>query len=134
MSSITVYVVDRDESIRRAMARAMHADGFKAICVDSIDALLQQTIPADHAVLLIDVNTAQQSARSLHEQLAARGLNSPVIYLTDCDTESARLQARLKGAAGYFRKPMDEQALSDAITFAVQQTPDTGRGESPGIQ
>jgi FixJ family two-component response regulator len=116
------------------MARVMKADGFNAVCVGSIDALLQQTIPAEHAVLLIDVSTAQQSACSLHRQLNARGLHSPVIYVTDCDTASARSQARQTGAAGYFRKPVDEQALSDAITFAVQQAPESGVAESPGFE
>ena len=134
MASITVYVLDRDESTRRAMARLMRADGFNAVCVASVDALLQQAIPADHAVLLVDVSTEQQSARSLHEHLNARGLHSPVIYLTDCDTENSRLQASRKGAVGYFRKPVDEQALADAITFADQQTPGPGPAESPGLR
>lgn len=103
------------------MARLMKANGFRTMCVESVDALFQQDLPACEALLLIDVRAARQSRISLHEELGARGLSLPVIYLTDCDTEPARRQARLKGAAGYFRKPVDEQALSDAIAFAVQR-------------
>jgi FixJ family two-component response regulator len=49
----------------------------------------------------------------------------PVIYLTDCDTERMRCKLRSQGAAGYFRKPVDQQALVDAITFATQQPNDS---------
>ncbi len=132
-ASITVYVVDSDESVRRAMSRLMRADGFRAVCVGSVEALLKETMPASEAVLLVDVTTSRQSEASLHEQLHARGLNPPVIYLTDCDTERARRQARLAGAAGYFRKPVDEQALADAITFAVHRSPVTRPRETPGF-
>ncbi len=122
-ASITVFVVDSDESVRNAMERLMRADGFRAVCVDSVDALLEEDMPASETVLLVDVTTARQSQSSLHERLIAHGLNPPVIYLTDCDSDRARRQASLAGAAGYFRKPVDEQALADAITFAAQQNP-----------
>jgi FixJ family two-component response regulator len=119
-ASITVFIVDGDESVRRAMARMMRADGFQAVCAESVESLLQQDLPASEAVLLVDVKTARQSGTSLHEQLNARALNLPVIYLTDCDTERSRCLAKHLGAAGYFRKPIDDQALVDAIIFAVQ--------------
>lgn len=119
-SSITVFVVDRDEAVRRAMERLIKADGFRVLCMESIDALLQQDFASSESVLLVDVLTARRSGVSLHQCLNARGLHLPVIYLTDCDTEDSRREARREGAIGYFRKPVDEQALSDAITFAVQ--------------
>lgn len=133
LASITVFIVDGDESVRRAMARLMTADGFRAVCVESIDSLLQQDLPASEAILLVDVRTAGQSETSLHEQLAARGLNLPVIYLTDCDTERTRREAKRLGAAGYFRKPVDDQALLDVIIFAVQQNTALKPMPSPGF-
>ena len=119
--SITVFVVDGDEPILRAMARLMKANGFHAICLRSMDALLQQDLPANGAVILLDVKTSRQYAETLQEPFQAEGLTLPVIYLTDCDTDRMRREARHMGAAGYFRKPVDEQALADAITFAVRQ-------------
>jgi len=121
LEPITVFIVDGDESVRRAMARLMRANGFQAVCEESVDSLLQRNLPANEAILLVDVKTARESESSLHEHLATRGSKLPVIFLTDCDTESTRRQAMLEGAASYFRKPVDGQALMDAITFAVQQ-------------
>ena len=120
LDSITIFVVDGDKSIRNAMARLMTANGYRAVCVASIDDLLQRDLPSSKAALLVDTRTARQFAGSLQEQLQARGTAMPVIYLTDCDTETGRREAKRVGAAGYFRKPVDEHALFDAISFAVQ--------------
>lgn len=131
--SITVFIVDRDASVLRAMARLMRADGFHAVCVDSIEALFQQDLAVRKAVLLVDVGTAHHCSRSVHAQLHDRGLSTPVIYLTDFDTDGMRREARNQGAAGYFRKPVDEQALVDAITFAAQACPATQQNESTDL-
>ena len=119
--SIIVFVVDSDESILRAMARLMRANGFDAVCLQNMEALLQQDLPSSGAVILLDVKTSRQYAETLQKPFQAQGLSLPVIYLTDCDTDRMRREAKGMGAAGYFRKPVDEQALADAITFAVRQ-------------
>jgi FixJ family two-component response regulator len=120
-AAITVFVVDRDPSVLRAMARLMDAVGFRAVCVSSIEDLFHEDLSSNRVVLLVDVSTARRFGASLHEQLRARGLTMPVIYLTDCETDQMRRTLRNQGAAGYFRKPIDQQALVDAITFATQQ-------------
>ena len=119
--SITVFVVDGDQSFRRAMTRLMKAIGFRAVCLQSLDALLQENLPTNGAVILLDVHTARQFSATLQDPFKSGGLALPVIYLTDCDSDRTRREARQMGASGYFRKPVDEQALSDAITFAVRR-------------
>lgn len=120
LESITIFVVDGDKSIRNAMARLVTANGYRAVCVASIENLLQKDLPSGETVLLVDTRTANQFGGSLQKQLQDRGSTAPVIYLTDCDTEPGRREAKRVGAAGYFRKPVDEHALFDAISFAIQ--------------
>jgi len=48
-----------------------------------------------------------------------RGIDIPVIFLTAFDSNEVRQQARKAGAAGYFRKPVDDQALLDTIRWAT---------------
>jgi DNA-binding NarL/FixJ family response regulator len=43
----------------------------------------------------------------------------PVIFVTAHDTPETRCRAQSAGAAGYFRKPVDDQALLDAIAWAI---------------
>ena len=126
--SITVFVVDSDESIRRSMARLMEANGYRAVCVGSIADLLRIGLPSSEAVLLVDMRTAAHFEGSLQEQLNICGSAVPVIYLTDCDSEQGRREAKRAGAAGYFRKPLDEHALFDAISFAALRNGRQHRG------
>jgi FixJ family two-component response regulator len=107
--------------MRRAMARLMKAYRFQVTCVGSVEALLAQDLPTEGAVIVADVSTANQCTSTLYDLLRERERTLPVIYVTDFDTEHARREAKRMGAAGYFRKPVDQLALVDAITFAAQQ-------------
>ena len=49
--------------------------------------------------------------------------SSPLILLTAHDNEEMRAAARNAGAAGYFRKPVDTEALLDAIRWASNPPP-----------
>jgi FixJ family two-component response regulator len=51
--------------------------------------------------------------------LARAGHHVPVIFVTAHDTPETRQRAQSVGAAGYFRKPVDDQALLDAIAWAI---------------
>jgi CheY-like chemotaxis protein len=47
----------------------------------------------------------------------------PVIFLTAFDSEEIREQAKAQGGLGYFRKPVDDQALLDSIQWALSKNP-----------
>ena len=115
-SQTTVFIVEIDQSTRQAMERLMRAGGLEAVCVDSVEALLELELPAGGAVIVVDLNAAGPLENRLH-----RALPLPVIYLTGCDSQQGRDEARQLGAAGYYRKPIDVQALTDAIQFAATQ-------------
>ena len=59
------------------------------------------------------------SGLELPALLARTGQRLPVIFVTAHDTPETRELAHRLGAAGYFRKPVDEQALLDAIAWAL---------------
>ncbi|HME44651.1 MAG TPA: hypothetical protein VKF36_16295 [Syntrophorhabdales bacterium] len=50
---------------------------------------------------------------------AARKIGIPVIVVSAYDDEPTRQLARELGAVAFFRKPVDGQALLDAIWFAI---------------
>ncbi|NNJ80479.1 MAG: hypothetical protein HKP19_14620, partial [Xanthomonadales bacterium] len=87
-----------------------------------VNELLRLERPASNAVILADVDTTRLFAETLPRCLHDKSQALPVIYLTDYDTEYMRKEARRMGAVGYFRKPIDDQALLDSITFAVRQS------------
>jgi FixJ family two-component response regulator len=119
-SRIKVFIVDDNAHTRRAMTRLMNAARFEVVCAESIDELLAGELPSTGGVIVADVSTVRQFAATLPQQLHSQEHMLPVIYLTDYDTELTRVEARRLGAVGFFRKPVDVQALVDAITFAVR--------------
>ncbi len=59
------------------------------------------------------------SGLDLPKKLHDQGSWLPVIIVTAHDTEEMRAKARQVGVVGYFRKPVDDQALIDAIEWAL---------------
>ena len=52
---------------------------------------------------------------------AEQGIRIPVIVISASDDAQVREQARELGAVAFFRKPIDDQALLDAISWAIAQ-------------
>jgi FixJ family two-component response regulator len=63
------------------------------------------------------------SGLELPALLASAGRRLPVILVTAHDTEETRDIAQRAGAAAYFRKPVDDQALLDAIAWTLIHEP-----------
>ncbi len=52
---------------------------------------------------------------------AEQGIRIPVIVISASDDAQVREQARELGAVAFFRKPINDQALLDAISWAIAQ-------------
>jgi len=114
-----IYIVDDDEYVRRAIKRLIHSAGFKARSFASGDEFLKARPREENACMIVDIKMSGITGLELHEKLIALGSRLPVVYITAFDTEVIRAQARKNGAVGYFRKPVDDQALLDAIQWAL---------------
>jgi FixJ family two-component response regulator len=59
------------------------------------------------------------SGFDLQERLVADGVGVPVIFITAHDDAPTRVRIETSGAAGHLWKPIDAQALLDAIRRAI---------------
>lgn len=118
---ITVYVVDDDASVRSALARLMRSVGYVPEVFGSIDDLMSSRLSSSPACVIADVHMPNGNGLELQHRLRANGLSMPVILLTADDTAEVRALAKSQGYAGYFRKPVDDQALVDAIEWALDR-------------
>lgn len=117
-----IYIVDDDASICKAVTRLMNSAGLPVQAFPSAEAFLGAVEPTASDCLLLDVHMPGMSGIELQRQLKHSGVPVPVIFITAFDDDDAREQASRAGAAGYFRKPFDDQALLDAIYFATSPT------------
>lgn len=118
-STATVYIIDDDESVRRALRRLLRSAGFQCVGFASIQEFLMGGIESDKACAIVDIRLDQDSGLRIPGLLAARGCRLPVIFLTGSDSEELRERARSLGAAALLRKPVDDQALLDVTYWAL---------------
>lgn len=117
--SLTIYLIDDDASVRRALGRVMNLSRLDWQAFDSAEAFLASGKPAELGCIVADLSLTGMSGLDLKSELDARGVHLPFILLTAHDTEETRNAARVAGAAAYFRKPVDIEALLDAIQWSA---------------
>jgi FixJ family two-component response regulator len=94
--------------------------GIEAQTFESAREFINCGFREQNACLIAD---ARMQGLELHQKLIARGIRLPVIFLTAFDSEKVRKQAKDQGGLGYFRKPVDDQALLDSIRWALSKIP-----------
>ena len=119
---VTVFVIDDDNSVQRALARLLQTADYNIMTFASVDQFLaSDKWPAD-ACVIADIRMPGIESKLLPKLLAERGLHYPVIFLTAQDTAENRAAANKAGVAAFFRKPVDDQALIDSIEWAMRET------------
>jgi FixJ family two-component response regulator len=114
-----VYVIDRDGSLRTAFAILLRSADFNVETFSSDDEFLNNSRQKENGCILVDMRTAGSTGFNLPQKLVARGIRLPVIVISTFGDEPTRQLARKSGAVAFFRKPVDDQALLDAIWFAI---------------
>lgn len=118
-SEIRVYIVDRDASVRNALCRLVIAAGFEARPFETIEHFIAPGWPDANACVVLD--SSQLSAGSkLKDTMLQRGVDWPVIVLCATEGDLARHDARSGGAQFLLKKPVDGQALLDAIAWVTE--------------
>ena len=118
-----IYIVDDDYSVRRAMKRLIRSAGMQVRTFASAREFLDFEGINQNACMIVDIMLQGMSGLELYTKLQAKGYNLPVIFITGFDSPKTRHQAKVAGAAGYFRKPIDDQALLDSIEWILAKGP-----------
>lgn len=116
-----VYIIDDDVSVRTALERLLISAGIRARTFAGAREFLEAGIGNGQACVITDVKMHGMTGLELHRKLAAEGARVSFIFVTAFDTPAARREAREAGAIAYFRKPVDDQALIDAIQWAMSR-------------
>lgn len=114
-----VYILDDDDSVRGALKRLIRSAGIEVRSFSSAKELLDFEGIDDNACLVVDIMMPGMGGLELCDELQTRGYDLPVILISGLDSQATRSVAKNAGAAGYFRKPIDDQALLDSIDWAL---------------
>ncbi len=117
-----IYVIDDDESVRRAFGRLLRSANLNVQTFSSPDEFLSGERQQKNCCVLVDIRMPGSTGFGFMEELAIEKIDLPVIVVSASDDVEIREHARDLGAVAFFRKPVDDQALLDAIWWAISGT------------
>jgi FixJ family two-component response regulator len=117
--SPTVYVIDDDPEVLRAMERLLASAGLTATVFDSARAFLASYDSLRPGCLVLDLAMPELSGIEVQHSLAERGAALPIVFLTGRGDIRSCADAMKNGAVDFLTKPVDDADLLAAIAQAM---------------
>jgi len=118
----TVHVVDDEDAVRDALAFLLTSRGLTARAYASGAEFLHAVDAAGQldGCILLDVRMEPMSGLIVHDELVARGVHNPVLFLTGHGDIPMAVDALKKGAFDFIEKPYSDNALAERIERALR--------------
>ena len=130
--SPTVFVVDDDAAVRKAVARLPHSVRIEAAVFASPVEFLAAYDPDIPGCLLLDLEMPDLNGLELQQALTERGGALPIIFLSAHGDVPLSVQAMKAGASDFLTKPVRDQVLRAA--FEKDRVARLMRAELTGIE
>lgn len=121
-SSVIVYILDDDDAVRNSLARLVRSVGMEVRAYASAKCFLDEIKPTERSCILLDLTMSELTGLQVQAELNRRGVEIPVIAVSARDDEDTRSRTRALGALMFLRKPVDDQALLDAINWVTHSS------------
>lgn len=116
----TIYVVDDDDGMRRALSVLLSTVGFRTQAYARPSEFLSNLKAEEPGCLVLDIRMPEMSGLELQQQLNRTGCMLPVIFITGHGDVPMAVQAMKAGAFEFIQKPFREQDLLDKINHALR--------------
>lgn len=117
-----VYVVDDDESLRRALALLIRSVALEVQVFATPAAFLAHPRPDRPACVVLDLQMPGASGLAVQEELVRAGAILPILFLSGHGDVSTSVRAMKAGAVDFLEKPFHDQALLDAVHHALERS------------
>jgi len=115
-----VHLIDDDRAVRESLALLIGTVGLRVESWADPNEFLRAFDRASIGAIVLDVRMPGISGLTVLDKLVTEGADLPVIMLTGHGTVDMCRRAFKAGAAEFLEKPVDDQALLDALQAAVQ--------------
>jgi two-component system, LuxR family, response regulator FixJ len=116
----TVFVVDDDLSVRRALRRLIESVGLPVETYGSAAEFLAKYERGRPGCLLLDVRMPGLGGLELQDRLIGEHKSIPIVFLTGHGDVPMTARAMKAGAIDFIPKPFNEQELLEAVTRALE--------------
>lgn len=111
LSSHYVYVIDDDRDVRRSLSFMLGASNIRSYPFGSGVDFLEAVSDLEPGCILLDIRMPQMDGFQVMKELAARGVDWPVIIMTGHGEVPVAVRAMKLGAVDFIEKPFSEEAL-----------------------
>jgi len=120
-SKFTVFVVDDDPSVLKALGRLVRSAGLEVELFASPEDFLNRYDQNVPGCLILDVAMPNITGLEMHQTLIEKGSELPVIFLTGHGDIPMSVRAIKQGAIDFFTKPLNDNELISAIQNAQEK-------------
>jgi len=128
----TVFLVDDDPAVAKALSRMLRAEGLHVETFDSAEAFMARPGRTLDGCLVLDVTMPGIDGIELQRRLVEAGQSMPIVFLTGYGDIPMSVQAIKAGAADFLTKPVEAEVLLAAIQGAVAR--DTAARQSRAVE
>lgn len=115
----TVFVVDDDAAVLKAVSRLLHAAGFAPLSFHSPESFLEQHDPETPGCVVLDMVMPDLDGLDLQQALLASGYERFIVFITGQGDIPTSVQAMKDGAVDILVKPFLEEELLAAVRNAI---------------
>ena len=117
----TVFVIDDDESMRRALTNLFQSVGLGVEVFGSAPEMLQSKLPDVASCLVLDIRLPGLSGLDFQTELARANIRIPIIFMTGHGDIPMTVRAMKGGAVDFLTKPFRDQDMLDAVVAAIER-------------
>lgn len=121
MTEATVFLVDDDPSVLKALARLLRSADLRVATFTSAQTFLEGEHASAPGCLVLDVAMPGFDGLALQQALALSNSLLPIIFLTAHGDIAMGVQAMKLGAADFLTKPVDGARLLDTVRAALEK-------------
>jgi two-component system response regulator FixJ len=122
MAGPLVFLIDDQESVRRALGEMLSVFGFVVETYESADRFLESLEPSRTGCVVADVRMPGTDGIELVRELARRNTTLPVVLISGHADVPMAVAAIKAGAEDFIEKPVDDAQLVAAINRGLART------------
>jgi two-component system response regulator MprA len=130
----SILVAEDDDELRGVVTRGLREEGFSVEGVATGAELLDRITHAFPDALVIDIGLPDSDGRDLCQALRARGVQTPVLFLTARDALVDRIAGFDAGGDDYLPKPFAFVELVARLQALLRRSGGDGAIEAAGLR
>jgi two-component system response regulator MprA len=119
-----IAIAEDDVDLRRMLVRGLTEEGFEVLAAANGSELLEQVEKLPPDALVIDIGLPDSDGRDVCQALRARGVTSPVLFLTARGALTDKLSGFHAGGDDYLVKPFAFKELVVRLHALIRRSSD----------